>query len=144
MALTENTVHEFQRPQDAKRRKINVAASTEIFKGAFIAIDAAGDAINAPATGAFTFVGVAEEYYNNTAVTATTDFPLSVRFEDILKHAVTGATEIVVGNKVYYTADDALSMTIVGGTGVAGSQVGRLQGFHKDTTPLVDLSKNEF
>jgi hypothetical protein len=144
MALTDNTVHEFQRPDNAKRRQMNVAASTTIYKGAFVVIDGSGNVINAPVTGANVFVGIAENYYANTVASPTTDEPLTVRFEDLLKHAVTGGTAANITAKVYYTDNDALSTTIVPSTGVVGSQVGRLHAIHKDGTPIVDLSKNEY
>jgi hypothetical protein len=87
-------------------------------------------------------MGVAKNYVLNSGAIST-DKPLELEGIEILKHAVTGAAITNIGSKVYYTADDALSMTMVGG-GIAGSQVGRLHGFHEDGTPLVDLSKNEW
>jgi hypothetical protein len=144
MAATDNITITGQRPDLSKPRPpATIAASTEIFAGSFVAADGSGDAVPAPATGALTFLGVAKNYYNNTGAATTTKV---IEFEpvEILKYAVTGAAVTNIGAKVYYTDDDALSMTIVGGTGVAGSQVGRLHGLHEDGTPLVDLSKNEF
>lgn len=145
MALTENTLHDGQRPDLSKPRPPEtVAATTEIFAGAFVAFDGSGDLVNAPATGALTFAGIANNYYNNTGVGATTTNVLEFEPMELLKYAVTGAAATNIGEKVYYTDDDALSMTIVPATGVAGSQVGRLHGFHKDGVPLVDMSKDEF
>jgi hypothetical protein len=145
MALTDNRVVESQRPDMAfPRPPQDVAASQTIYRGAFVAFDGSGNLIPAPATGANTFAGVADTYYLESTASPTTDKPVRLQPIAILKHAVTGAVDTNIGEKVYYTADDTLSMTIVPTTGVAGSQVGRLHGFHKDGTPLVDMTKIEY
>lgn len=144
MAATDNITLDSQRPDLSKPRSpATIAAATEIFAGSFVAADGSGDAVPGPATGALTFLGVAKNYYNN-AGGATTAKVIEFDNIEILKYAVTGAAVTNIGVKVYYTDDNVLSTTIVGGTGVAGSQVGRLHGFHEDGTALTDLSKNEF
>ncbi len=139
MALSDNTLHQFQRPDLATPvSPVNVAAATTIYAGAFVAIDGSGDAIPAPATGASPYIGIAKNKVENPGA-ITTNKPLELLAAKILIHAVTGATADLIGDPVYYTDDDALSMTIVPSTGVARSQVGTLHGFDADGTPLVRL-----
>jgi hypothetical protein len=145
MALTDNRTIVTLRPDLANpKTNLDVAASAHIYKGAFVAVDGSGDAIAAPATGASIYYGIAANEVDNSSGALTTDRPLRIEPVTLLKHAVTGATAATIGAKVYYTADDTLSLTIVPGTGVLGSQVGRIHSIHFDGVPLVDVTQNEY
>jgi hypothetical protein len=127
------------------RPPLKVADGETIYKGDFVALDSSGDAIQAPTTGASTFLGIAKNYYDNASGGAVTSERV-LHFQPVafLVQAVTGATTATIGAKVYYTGAQTLSMTKVASTGVEGSQVGRLHGFTVDDTPIIDLTKNEF
>ncbi len=145
MALTDNITVTFQRPDLSKPSPpMNAAAAVELFTGAFLCFDGSGDIVPAPVTGALVFAGVSKEHIDNLTGAITTDKPVEFQTVEILKYAVTGADNTNIGDKVYYTDDNVLSMTIVPSTGVAGSQVGRLHGFDTDSTALTDFSKDEF
>ncbi len=143
MALTANKEQITIRPDTLKPiRNMNVASSTEIFEGAIVAVDASGDAINGPTTGAFLFMGFARGTVNNTGA-ATTDTPLRVEKGALEQLTMDSApSDVDLGKPVYYTDDDEVSLTIVVTTGVAGSQVGVLHSIVSGTTIFVDTQKS--
>ncbi len=143
MALSDNKERKFQQAQLIKKFNMNVAANTEIFEGAAIALDADGNAIPAPATGAFSFMGIAANYVDNLApIDATTNFPLVVDSGQIEQMTMDVAPDPEdIRGALFYTDDNEVSFTKVAVTGVAGSQVGILWKIIDGTEVLVDLSK---
>jgi hypothetical protein len=123
-----------------KYRNMNVTGAITIYQGAIVAISGA-NAINAPATGAAFFMGIAQNTVTNTSGT-TTDAPLNVESGQLERFTLsTTPTDADLGKKVYYVADDSVSLTIVGGTGVAESQVGIIASLITGDDIWVDTTK---
>jgi len=124
----------------AKKRKVtplgrdpivkhfNIATATTIFAGAHVSLNATnGEAKNAPVTGAEFYMGIAQNTVDNQTGSSTTDFPLIVETESIERMVMDVAPDPEdIGQPVYYTDNDEVSLTIVAVTGVAQSQVGIL------------------
>ncbi len=101
-------------------RNLPVAASTKIFAGSIVAINATGYAVPASDTANLKVVGRAEQYIDNSAG-ANAAKTINVR-KGCFKYAATGLTLAVVGATLYIVDDQTVKTatgtnSIVAGTG---------------------------
>lgn len=126
MALTDNKSREIQRPDLSIPTNINAKGTIKFFRGAII-VNNAGEADNAPVTGALPFLGFARAFLDLTGLASQTNKDFQIEKGAIEKMVMDVApSETDIGKKVYYVADDKVSLTIVVTTGVPESQVGVL------------------
>jgi hypothetical protein len=111
MALSAS--RELDRYVDQELRTFKVAASTTIYKGSLVSVQADGYA--APLTAAELFVGVAYEEIDNSA---GADGDKSVRVYTVgdFNHALSGAAIANVGDEVYASDDGTLTFTSTSNT----------------------------
>lgn len=84
-----------------------VAATTEIFKGSLVVLDAGGDLIPADdASGTSHVVGVADEYVNNTGADAAVD--CRVITGRAFRFAATAITVAMLGDMAYVVDDNTV------------------------------------
>ena len=143
MALTAAQTIKVSRPDlSTPPSEVGVAAATTIYKGAIVVANGSAFGTNAPTDGDLRFLGIARETADN-ATGAAGDINVQFAPVELWHYPVTGTTGAPeeISLPVYYTDDDTLSLTIVAGTGVAQSQVGAIEGFDFDGTPIVNLSK---
>lgn len=95
----------------SKRIQLLVAASTVIYKGALVKINAAGYAAPCAAEAGAVFVGTAMETVDNSSGAAG-DLTIDVDAEpEIFYVAGTGFTQAMVGEKMYASDDQTASTT---------------------------------
>ena len=138
MALAADLVRKMQYPQPIIRN-LNVAAAETIYKGAIVAIDAAGDAIAAPAAQNEEFVGIAEESYDNSAGAITTGNPLQVRCSGLVEMTLAAVTDADLGKAVYYVDDETGTVTAPADK---TTRVGTVARVISATVAMVNLSNN--
>jgi hypothetical protein len=115
MALSANKRRTFQPLQAQVVRAMNVEASTEVFVGAIVFIDATnGNAVLDDNAGANRVAGIAQNYYNEDTAAATTDEPLEVVYGHIERMTLAGATAQDVGKRIFASADDTTTLTAAG------------------------------
>lgn len=109
MALTVN--REVDHYVDMELRTFKVAATTTIYKGGLVSVQA--DGYVAPLTAGEGFVGLAYEKIDNSA---GSDGAKSVRVYTMgdFDHALTGAAITDIGRPVFASADDTLTFTAEG------------------------------
>lgn len=102
-----------------------VAASTVIFKGGFVGINAAGNLVmHVPedltsTQGAHKFVGIAQEHI--TSQSSAGDATCKVQVSGYFRHALTAATIADVGKAVYVTDSQTIAKTGVASIDVIGT-----------------------
>jgi len=111
MALSAN--REVDRYVDQELRSYPVAASTHVYKGAFVTLNASGYA--EPLSAGDRFVGLAYEEADNSSG-ANADIRVRVFTLGDFGHTLTGATVADVGRAVYAGADNTLTFTPGGNT----------------------------
>lgn len=106
MALTAN--RELDHYIDQELRSLQVAASAHVFKGALVGVTTGGYA--RPLSGGDLFAGIAYEEVDNSG---GSNGAKSVRIYTLgdFGHALGGATIANVGDAVYASADDTLTLT---------------------------------
>jgi hypothetical protein len=140
MALSANKTRTVQKPELSKKRNLNVAASTTIYRGAIVCKDASGNAVAAPAGQTLDFMGVAIDGYDNTVALATTERELALETGHLELFTFDAAIDDTdLGSPVWYKDDGTVTLTDPTST----TQMGILQ--RVKATPLgwVDLSKSE-
>jgi len=114
-----------------------VAASTKIFAGGLVCVNASGFALPAADTVSLIFVGVALEYADNSAG-ANGDSVVRVRRTGVFEFDATSITQAMVGAAMYavddHTFDDA------GGT-TNDIKVGVLTNYVSATKGWIDISR---
>jgi hypothetical protein len=115
MALTEN--REVEHYVDQELRSLPVAADVHIYKGALLGLTSGG--YLRPLTAGDLFAGLAYEEADNTG---GANGDTSVRFYTLgdFSHALSGVAMSNIGDPVYASADDTLTLT-----STANSYVGR-------------------
>lgn len=119
-----------------------VAASTIIYAGGFVGINAAGDLVrHAPedltsAQGTHRFVGIAQQHINSQS--AAGDALCSVLTEGIFTHALSSAIKADVGKSVYVTDDQTIALTGACSIDVIGKII------NLDSAGNVDVRLNPF
>jgi len=106
MALTKN--REVDHYIDQEMRSLQVATGAHVFKGALVGVTAGGYA--RPLVAGDLFAGIAYEEMDNTA---GADGDQSIRLYTLgdFGHALSGATIANLGDPVYASADDTLTLT---------------------------------
>lgn len=129
-ALTADKEVEFD-PNDL--RSYPVAATTDIFLGALVCINAAGFALPASDTDGLIFVGVASERADNNPGAAG-DIRVKVRRTGQHRMVAAGLTVADTGEKVYATDDQLVALTTTNFI-----LVGRLVQFDTATSAMVAI-----
>lgn len=140
MALSFDKARHTMRPDDSRKKHMNVAANQRIYKGAIVALDGSGDITPAPASQDQPFAGIAwVEYDNSSNGSATTDTPLQVEYGQIerLKYQPGGATDALLDTVVYFFDDEQVTDTVPSDT---TTRVGRIYNVHSATEVDVDTS----
>jgi len=106
MALTKN--RDVDHYIDQELRSFQVAATAHVFKGSLVGVTTAGYA--RPLVAGDLFVGIAYEEMDNAAG-ADGDEAVRVYTLGDFGHALSGATIANLGDAVYASADDALTLT---------------------------------
>lgn len=108
MVLSAN--REVNRYVDQQLRTYKVNASSYIYKGALVGLDAA-DGFARPLVAGDVFIGIAYEEIDNSAG-ANGDKVVRVFSQGDFDHAMSGAVQADVGKAVYASADDTLTLTL--------------------------------
>lgn len=106
MALTAN--REVDHYIDQELRSLQVAADTQVYKGALLGITSGGYV--RPLTAGDLFVGIAYEETDNTGG-AGGDKSVRIYTLGDFGHALSGAALSNIGDQVYASADDTLTFT---------------------------------
>ena len=95
---------------DGKYDSHPVAASTTIYKGALVCINASGYAVPAADTASFKFVGWAVAQADNSSGSAA-DIDVVVQTEGVIELAGSGFALTSVGSKVYVSDDQTVALS---------------------------------
>lgn len=110
-----------------------VAATTEIFLGALVCVNAAGNAVPAADTAGLIFVGVATEHADNNPGAAG-DIRVKVRVNGMHRMVAAGLTLADVGEKVFTTDDQLVALSTTNSI-----HVGRITQFDTATSAMVNI-----
>lgn len=114
-ALTASIAQTLKDTGGAYSRRMNIAASTHIYEGGLVGINATGEAIVPEGTAATVrIVGVAQKEYNNTEVSATTGKELWVMTSAVWK--VTCNALPIIGATIYAATDNPDDCNTTAGT----------------------------
>jgi hypothetical protein len=141
MALTAHKKRRMKKidPQPTVRN-MDVKASTTIYNGSLVSLDATGTAVPAVAAQNEFFMGVARAGYDNTVAAATTDRPLIVESGHIELCTFDGAiTDADLGKAVWYK--DSGTVTLTNPATIAQAQIGILVSVETSPDGWVDISK---
>lgn len=136
------TVNKKRRPQTnfSRNRKFKVAATTEIFEGAMVAIDAAGNLV--PASGILRFVGIAAHDFDNSAGAITVDRVIAVNIGQIEQvNAGVAPDPEDIGLPAFFTDDNTITITPPIAPALQNAMVGTLYDIISGTTVEIDTSK---
>jgi len=144
-ALTGNLNRKFtQQTYEPAELRYNVAASQEIFSGAMVCKNTAGDIVPAADALNNVFVGVSIDYYNETAAAATTDYPVRVRngtwFESAIDSAVTDAD---MGKIVFCKNDNEVTLTVPTADTAGTTRCGTIAKVVDSGTVVVNSEKDQ-
>lgn len=114
-------------------RSYPVAATTQIYLGAIVLINAAGDAIPGADTASSSFVGIASENVDNSTGAAG-DLRVKVRIHGVHQLVAAGLAATNVGDKVFATDDQTVALTSTNFV-----YVGRLIQFLSATVAMVNI-----
>src|SRR4030066_266949 len=96
-ALTANKLdRRIENPDSGYVQMLNVNASTTIYEGGACFLDTATGCVTKTYNIAHPFIGIAENGYANTAVVATTNSPLKVRYGHIEQIPLAGAATTAI------------------------------------------------
>lgn len=98
---------------DQELREFKVAASANVFKGAFVSLKA--DGYLTPVVAGDKLAGIAYEEADNSSG-ADGDKKVRVFTEGTFQHTLSGAAQTNVGDAVYASADDTLTFTSTSNT----------------------------
>lgn len=112
-----------------------VAASTKIYLGSLVCVNASGYAIPGADTAGLSFVGVACETADNSSGSAG-DIKVQVRRLGIANFAASGLTQANVNDALYISDDQTVATTTTNSI-----QCGRLAFFESATEAPVELTR---
>jgi hypothetical protein len=111
-----------------------VAATTHIYKGSIVAVNAAGNAVPAADTAGLRVVGIAEEEVNNTGAAGAADVQVRAGIAALLAGSGLALTDV---GSIANASDDQTIVT----AGTNGVKVGRIVEFVSATSVWVFIPK---
>jgi hypothetical protein len=118
-------------------RGYKVAASTKIYAGSLVALNASGYAVPGADTASFKFLGVAHEYIDNSSG-ANGDKTVTVRRKGIHRFAAAGMAITNIGDAVYLVNDQTVGLAATTTNDIA---CGKIAEFISATEVGVDIDK---
>lgn len=128
------TANQLLKRQDGCKESYPVAASTHIYQGTLVFVNATGYGDDDSASGANRFVGVAIGEVDNSSG-ADGDLKVEVWTEGDFELTVTSMTQAKVGTDAYATDN----YTVVSGYSANGVKIGRLTGYVSTTKGIVTV-----
>jgi len=116
---------------------LEVAASTTLYAGAGICVNAAGYAVPAADTADFKSAGVAQEQVDNSAGAAG-DKKVTVRRHGLFKFVTAGLTIANIGDDVFWVDDQTVALAA---TTTNDVPAGKIAGFISATAIWVDIAQ---